>query len=80
EALHVARATAEKYLRHYSEFLDTLKTPEFDSPQQRRRFLAKAAEFFKHEGQLFRRRTNQPPQKVIFDPHERLRILSEAHD
>ncbi|KAI4294708.1 hypothetical protein K525DRAFT_145052, partial [Schizophyllum commune Loenen D] len=80
EVLHVARATAEKYLRQYSEFLDTLETPPFDTTQKRRRFLAKSTEFFKHGGSMFRRRPNQPPQKVIFEPQERLRILTEAHD
>ncbi|KAI5823908.1 hypothetical protein K523DRAFT_189019, partial [Schizophyllum commune Tattone D] len=80
EALHVARATAEQYLRQYREFLDTLETPRFDSAQKRRRFLAKATEFFTQEGNMFRRRPNQPPQKVIFEPEERLRILTEAHD
>ncbi|KAI5891948.1 uncharacterized protein SCHCODRAFT_01056004, partial [Schizophyllum commune H4-8] len=80
QVLRVARATAEKHLHQYSEFLDTLEAPAFETTQQRRRFLAKAMDFFKQEGTMYRRRGNQPPQKVILSADERLRTLKQAHE
>ncbi|KAI5897280.1 uncharacterized protein SCHCODRAFT_01045075, partial [Schizophyllum commune H4-8] len=61
-------------------FLRTLEQPVLASPQAQRRFLNKAMEFFRKEETLFRRHAKWPPQKVVFDPDERLRILEAAHD
>ncbi|KAI4294690.1 hypothetical protein K525DRAFT_154382, partial [Schizophyllum commune Loenen D] len=75
-----ARKPADDRLRQIDHFLRTLEQPVLANPQAQRRFLNKAMEFFRKDGTLFRRHAKWPPQKVVFDPEERLRILEAAHD
>jgi hypothetical protein len=75
-----SRISQEQLLNHIRHFLETLETPKMPTPQKKRRFLAKAAEFFMKEEKLFRRNGDHPPLLVIFDPIQKLTILKQAHE
>ncbi|KAI5895739.1 uncharacterized protein SCHCODRAFT_02463045, partial [Schizophyllum commune H4-8] len=67
-------------LHQYSEFLDTLEAPHFESVQKKRRFLSKAMEFFKQGSIMYRKRKTDPPQRVVLDLPERGTTICRAHD
>jgi len=75
-----SRVTQEQLLNQVRHFLETLEAPRMDSPQKKRRFLAKASEFFMKENKLYKRNGDRPPLLVIFDPTQKLTILKQAHE
>ncbi len=75
-----ARPTQEKMITNIQKFLETLATPIFDSIQKKRRFLAKATEFFIKDKRLFKRNGEHPPLLVIHTPEQKLSILKQAHE
>ena len=50
-----ARSTQENLIAEIQHFLETLETPIFKTIQKKRRFLAKATEFFIKDKRLFKR-------------------------
>ena len=78
--LAAARSTQEDMITHIYHFLQTLKTPHFETTQKKRRFLTKATEFFIKEGRLFKRNGDRPPLLVIRTPEQKLSILKQAHE
>jgi hypothetical protein len=70
----------EQLLDRIRHFLETLETPKMPTPQKKRRFLAKAAEFLLKEEKLYKRNGDRPPLLVIFDPIQKLTILKQAHE
>ena len=50
------------------------------TPQKKRHFLAKAAEFLLKEEKLYKRNEDRPPLLVILDPIQKLTILKQAHE
>jgi len=75
-----SRIAQEQLLNRIRHFLETLETPKMSTPQKKRRFLAKAAEFFLKEEKLFKRNGDRPPLLVIFDPIQKFTILKQAHE
>lgn len=67
-------------LSEIQEYLDTNDLPQFDTTTEKRRFIAKASNFFLHEGVLFKNQINGPPLKVILSADAKYRILTEAHE
>ena len=67
-------------LHQIKHFLSTLETPVFETPQKKRRFLAKANEFFLKNKKLYKRNGNQPPILVVFEPDKKSSILTQAHE
>jgi len=67
-------------LTQIQHFLETLETPVFDNIQKKRRFLAKATEFFNKDKRLFKRNGDRFPLLVVFSPEQKLSILEQAHD
>ncbi|KAI0323304.1 hypothetical protein GY45DRAFT_1211887, partial [Cubamyces sp. BRFM 1775] len=61
-------------------FLLTLKTPEFNSIQEKRRFLQKATYYFLIGSEMYKRRKNGVPLLVILGYERRLRIMEQAHE
>ena len=74
------RQVEEDLLSQIQTFLETLTTPSFPSPQKKRRFLAKALEFFLKEKKLYRRNGSRAPLLVIRDPSAKLSILQQSHE
>src|SRR6266478_694262 len=75
-----ARSTQETLITEIRNFLESLETPVFNTVQKKRRFLAKATEFFIKEKRLFKRNGDRPPLLVIFTPEQKLSILKQAHE
>jgi len=75
-----ARSTQEILITEIRNFLESLETPVFNTVQKKRRFLAKATEFFIKEKRLFKRNGDRPPLLVIFTPEQKLSILKQAHE
>ena len=75
-----ARSTQEEMIKEIQHFLDTLETPVFNSIQKKRRFLAKATEFFVKDKRLFKRNGNHPPLLVVQSPEQKLSVLKQAHE
>jgi len=67
-------------LHQIKHFLSTLETPVFETPQKKRRFLAKADELFLKNKKLYKRNGNQPPILVVFEPDKKSSILTQAHE
>ncbi len=75
---HISQA--ENLIAEIQHFLDTLETPLFKTTQKKRRFLAKATEFFIKDKRLFKRNGDRPPLLVIHSPEQKLTILKQAHE
>jgi hypothetical protein len=75
-----ARAPQEQMLNQIRHFLETLESPVFDNVQKKRRFLAKATEFFIKDKRLFRRNGDRPPLLVVHSAEQKLGILNQAHE
>ncbi len=63
--LAAARSTQEDLITQIYQFLETLETPVFKTVQKKRRFLAKATEFFVKDKRLFKCNGNRLPLLVI---------------
>ena len=70
----------QKKLSDIEHFLTTLELPEFQSNQQKKRFINKALQFFMQDGLLFKRNKHGTPLRVIMDTERRQEILSQAHE
>ena len=70
----------ERLLYQIQHFLKTLETPEFNTIQQKRRFIQKATQYLLRGTTLFRKNKLGLPIKVIFDKSQRQRILLAAHE
>jgi transposase InsO family protein len=75
-----ARITQENILTQIHHFLNTLETPIFETVQKKRRFIAKAGEFFVKDNRLYKRNGDRPPLTVIRTPEQKLSILNLAHE
>ena len=73
-------ASVDEPLTQIKHFLQTLQTPTFDNPAQKRRFIAKATKYFIKGDTLFKRSKDKIPLKVVLDLEQRQRILEAAHD
>ena len=77
---YAARAQQEDLLRDIKQFLTTLEAPHIPDLQKKRRFLAKAMDFFVKEDKLYKRNGSKPPLLVITEPTNKLTVLTQAHE
>ena len=70
----------DQSLLQIREFLKTLRTPTFPTPQAKLRFMKKASHFFMKGPNMYKRRKAKLPLLVVFDIDKRLAILSAAHE
>ena len=76
----MARANQDQMLHEIEHFLTTLESPVIENVQAKRRFLAKAMEFFVKDSRLFKKNGHHPPLLVIFDSKKKQSILLHAHE
>lgn len=69
----------EEKLALVRKFLTDFQRPPDLSDEQYRLFLRHASEFFFYNGSLFRKNKSGNPQ-LVPEPHERLELISYAHD
>ena len=69
----------EKRLAVVRSFLETMERPPGLSDAEYRKFLRKASGYFLQGSKMFRRRLDGDPQLIPL-PHERLRLITYAHD
>ena len=74
------RKVEEDLLTQIQTFLETLATPTFPTPQKKRRFLAKATEFFIKDTKMYKRNGSRAPLLVIRDPNTKISILQQSHE
>jgi len=67
-------------LHQIKHFLTTLESLVFDTPQWKRRFLAKATECLIKNNSLYKRNRNQLPILIVLEPAKKLSILTQAHE
>jgi hypothetical protein len=70
----------DKNLEEILRYLVTLTTPDLQSQKEIARFVSKTNKFFVAGNAMYRRRTDGPPQKVVFDPARRQEITEEIHE
>lgn len=74
------RIVQDQMLHQIKHFLTTLESPVFDTPQRKRRFLAKATECFIKNESLYKRNGNRLPILIVLEPAKKLSILTQAHE
>jgi len=72
--------TQETLISQIQHFLETLESPKFETVQKKRRFLAKATEFFIKNNRLYKRNGDRPLLAVIRTSEQKLNILKQAHE
>ena len=75
-----SRKSEEDMLSQIETFLDTLITPVFSTPQKKRRFMAKAMEFFLKDKILYKRNGSYTPLLVLRTAASKLSVLEQAHE
>ncbi|KAJ3503912.1 hypothetical protein NLJ89_g8219 [Agrocybe chaxingu] len=75
-----SRAKQDRMLADVRKFLETLEAPPISNAQEKRRFLARATEFFIKDGQMYKRNGDHPPLLVIARKEQKLSILMQAHE
>ena len=80
--VYTSRISQEQLLEKVYQFLHSLSIPKFEDIQSKRRFIAKAGQFFIKESdkRLYKRNGSKPPLLVVFDAKEKLSILLHAHE
>jgi len=76
----IATVRLDDNLRKIYRFLTTLEAPPYDSPQDQKRFIQKATQYFVKDEKMWKRRRYMPPLLVILDQDRRLAILTQAHE
>ncbi len=79
-SIYASSTNQDHKLRQILKFLVTLQLPELPSEQARKRFIARALQFYIKDGTLFKRNKDKAPLKVIFDEERRQEILYQAHE
>lgn len=72
----------DKLLQDIYQFLVTLRTPQFTNDEKnikKKRFLKKSLQFFVQDNTLYKQ-SRDGPLKVVMNPEERIRILTQAHE
>ena len=70
----------DKNLEQILRYLVTLETPAFESRKELTKFVTKSNKYFVAGTAMYRRRTDGPPQKVVFDPSRRQQLTEEIHE
>jgi transposase InsO family protein len=61
-------------------FLTTLETPQSLSPQDQRRFIKRATQFYVKTGIMWKRKKKGNPLRVIMSKERRKEVMNEAHE
>jgi transposase InsO family protein len=78
--IYTAAPKDEQYLTNIYHFLTTLEAPDNSSPQDQKRFIKRATQFYVKSGIMWRRSKKGNPLLVILDKEQRVRILTKAHE
>jgi transposase InsO family protein len=70
----------EKKLLDIYHFLTTLEAPNYSSPQDQRRFIKRATQFYVKSKQMWKRQKKGNPLKIILDKKHQRKILIQAHE
>jgi hypothetical protein len=70
----------EQSLVDIFRFLTTLEAPNYATPQEQRRFIKKATQFYVKTGVMWKRQRKGNPLCVIFNKERRLQLLTNAHE
>jgi transposase InsO family protein len=79
---HVFATTVreDQNLQNIYHFLTTLEAPNYSSPQEQKRFIKRATQFYVKSGNFWKRHKKGNPLRVILDPDQRNKILIQAHE
>jgi hypothetical protein len=80
EDMIVGMTKEEESLLDIFQFLTTLEAPNYSSPQQQKRFIKRATQFYVNSGVMWKRQRKGNPLRVIMDKDRRLQILSQSHE
>jgi transposase InsO family protein len=61
-------------------FLNTLEAPNYSTPQEQKRFIKRATQFYVKSGLMWRRKKKGNPLRVILDKKHREQLLTQAHE
>jgi transposase InsO family protein len=70
----------EQNLLDILQFLTTLEAPDSATPQEQKRFIKRATQFYVKSGIMWKRRKEGNPLKVIFSKEHRKQLLNQAHE
>jgi transposase InsO family protein len=76
----VKTSEQEKTLADIYHFLQTTRTPQFQTPQEKQRFVQKALRFYVAGKAMYKRQGPIGPAKVIFRREKRAQLLQAAHE
>ena len=81
-ATHVLSTTVreDQNLRNIYHFLTTLEAPNYSSPQEQKRFIRRATQFFVKLDKFWKCQRKGNPLRVILDKNQRNKILIDAHE
>jgi hypothetical protein len=61
-------------------FLTTLEAPNYTTPQEQKRFIKRATQFYVNSGIMWKRKKTGNPLRVIFGKEHRTQLLTQAHE
>jgi transposase InsO family protein len=61
-------------------FLTTLEAPQSSTPQEQRRFINRATQFYVRTGVMWKRKKKGNPLRVIMSKERREEVMNEAHE
>lgn len=70
----------EQYLKDIYHFLTTLEAPNYSNPQEQKRFIKRATQFYVKSGIMWKRHKKGNPLLVILEKSRRNQILVKAHE
>ena len=73
-------AQEDQSLLDIYHFLTTLEAPNYSTPQEQKRFIKRATQFYVNSGKLWKRKRRGNPLRVILDRERRSQILIQAHE
>jgi len=70
----------DRKLMDIYHFLTTLEAPNYPTPQDQKRFIRRATQFYVKSGKMWKRQRKGNPLNVILDINRRNEILTQAHE
>ena len=70
----------EQSLLDIFRFLTTLEAPNYTTPQEQRRFVKRATQFYVKSGIMWKRKKKGNPLRVILGKERREQLLDQAHE
>ena len=70
----------DRILVEIFRFLTTLEAPNHSTPQEQRRFIKRATQFYVNSGKMWKRKKKGNPLQVILGKDQRTQLLTQAHE